>query len=117
MLFACVQEQLTSAQHGQPETKSLVAWWCALLMHALCWSIVWCHFLVANARGRAPSFVLAAIVLVCALDALMCAHQYMQQRELGRWACYMYSETVYSLLTLAAQQALAWLVFVGSNSL
>jgi len=41
-------------------------------------------------------------------------NQWLQYREIGRWADYAYGEKVYLVLSLAAKSALAWQIFGGS---
>ena len=41
-------------------------------------------------------------------------NQYLQYRQVGRWADYAYAEKVYLVLSLVAKSALAWQIFGGS---
>ena len=117
MMFGLIQEQTTQHQQGQPDAKSLLPFWIGCVPHAACWAVLFCHFFVGVQHGHAPAFVWAIIFAMFVLDASFAVNQYLQQRELGRWADYLFGEWVFALLSASAKLLLALLTFFGTKGL
>ena len=61
-----------------------------------------------------PGFVYAIVIVEVVLFFSFGLNQWLQYREVGRWADYAYGEKVYLVLSLVAKSLLAWLIFGGS---
>lgn len=75
----------------------------------------WVAILV-NTVGAAevPGFVLGIIASLFVFFISFALNQWLQYRQIGRWADYAYGEKVYLVLSLVAKSALAWQIFGGS---
>ena len=105
ILFGLLMER-----HQSPGSADWSAFWFGSLAGALPWVAV----VIYLVNGASPPGFVYAIVAVQFLFfssfALNMALQYMQ---VGRWRDYRFGEIVYTLLSLGAKSALAWLVFAN----
>lgn len=61
-----------------------------------------------------PGFVYGIVVAQFLFFFSFGANQWLQYREIGRWADYAYGEKTYLVLSLVAKSVLAWQIFAGS---
>ena len=61
-----------------------------------------------------PGFVYGIVVSLFVFFMSFAVNQWLQYRQIGRWADYAYGEKVYLVLSLVAKSALAWQIFGGS---
>jgi hypothetical protein len=61
-----------------------------------------------------PGFVYGIVVAQAVFFFSFGLNQWLQYREIGRWADYAYGEKVYLVLSLVAKSVLAWQIFAGS---
>ena len=66
------------------------------------------------ASASVPGFVYAIIATQVILFFSFGLNQWLQYREIGRWADYAYGEKTYLVLSLVAKTLLAWQIFGGS---
>jgi len=64
--------------------------------------------------GGVPGFVYGIYASLFVLFASFAVNMFLQYRQYGRWADYVYGERVYMVLSLVAKSALAWQIFAGS---
>ncbi|MBS4753008.1 heliorhodopsin HeR [Nocardioides sp. zg-ZUI104] len=61
-----------------------------------------------------PGFVYAIVVSLFVFFNIFAVNQWLQYRARGRWADYLFGETIYIVLSLVAKSLLAWQVFGGT---
>jgi hypothetical protein len=108
MLFGLLQEKMNWQLWGKPEEKSLLPFWFGFIPHIFNWATLLCYFLVGTTRGSPPAFVYAIVFIQLILDSTFAINQWLQQREVGKWADYLHGEYVFCMLSLIAKQLLAW---------
>ena len=108
ILFGWLQEVMNPP--GRVRTTMLPFWFGCVAGGA-----PWVAILV-NTLGAAevPGFVLGIIVSLFVFFMSFAVNQWLQYRQIGRWADYAYGEKVYLVLSLVAKSALAWQIFGGS---
>lgn len=68
------------------------------------------HFLVASA----PIFVYGIVFSLFVLFNIFAVVQFLQYKQVGKWAQYLRGEKTYITLSLVAKSALAWQIFAGT---
>ena len=68
----------------------------------------------AESEADVPGFVIAIFVTLFVLFFSFGLNQWLQYREVGRWADYAFGEKTYLVLSLVAKSLLAWQIFGGS---
>ena len=75
-------------------------------------------YLVVNVNREGaegpPGFVYGIIVTIFVLFNVFALNQWLQYRRVGRWADYVYGESVYIVLSLVAKSLLAWQIFANT---
>ena len=61
-----------------------------------------------------PTFVYGIIVTIFVFFNSFAINQWLQYRGIGKWKDYVFGETVYIVLSLAAKSALAWQIFANT---
>ncbi len=67
-----------------------------------------------TSAGSPPGFVYAIYVSLFVFFNSFAVNMVLQYRKVGRWADYLFGESVYVLLSLTAKSLLAWQVFAGT---
>ncbi|MEZ5225721.1 MAG: heliorhodopsin HeR [Acidimicrobiales bacterium] len=67
----------------------------------------------AGAQGP-PTFVYGIIVSIFVFFNTFAVNQWLQYRQVGRWADYLFGEVVYIVLSLVAKSVLAWQIFANT---
>ncbi|WP_435201200.1 heliorhodopsin HeR [Janibacter sp. GS2] len=108
ILFGWLQEVMNPP--GRDST-TMLPFWFGCVAGAAPWVAIF-----ANTLGAAevPGFVLGIIVSLFVFFMSFAVNQWLQYRQIGRWADYAYGEKVYLVLSLVAKSALAWQIFAGS---
>lgn len=105
--FGFLQER-----HQRPGPDAdLAAWWTGTVAGLVPWGVI-AIFLFAG-DASAPSFVYVIFAVEFVLFAAFGATQWLQYRQVGRWADYLAGERTYLVLSLVAKSLLAWLIFAN----
>jgi hypothetical protein len=68
----------------------------------------------STSGAEPPAFVYGIIVSLFLFFNVFALNQFLQYRQVGRWADYLIGERTYITLSLVAKSALAWQVFSGT---
>jgi len=105
ILFGLLMER-----HQRPGRADWSAYWFGCLAGAVPWvAIVW----YVAAGGEAPTFVYAITIIQFVLFCGFAANQALQYARVGPWRDYLFGETSYIVLSLAAKSLLAWIIFAN----
>jgi hypothetical protein len=80
------------------------------------WLII-AFFVIApgsTSSAEPPGFVYGIIVSLFLFFNVFALNQYLQYKQVGRWADYLAGERTYITLSLVAKSLLAWQVFAGT---
>jgi hypothetical protein len=113
ILFGWIMEMVNDAD--QP------AWWTPFWFGSIAgigpWVAIAAHLVINVSREGGegpPTFVYGILVTIFVLFNIFALNQWLQYRRVGRWADYVYGETVYIVLSLVAKSALAWQIFANT---
>lgn len=68
----------------------------------------------ATSPAEPPAFVYGIIVSLFVFFNVFALNQFLQYKQVGRWADYLVGERAYITLSLVAKSLLAWQVFAGT---
>ena len=105
ILFGLLMER-----QQRPGSADWSAFWFGSLAGAVPWATV-AVYLVNGASP--PGFVYAIVAVQFVFFFSFALNMALQYRRVGRWRDYRFGEVVYTLLSLGAKSALAWLVFAN----
>lgn len=108
IFFGAIQEK-----YEQPG-GSLVPFWLGCVVGVVPWLAIGIYLLSPGADLQPPAFVYAIYVSLFLFFNVFALNQWLQYRRVGRWREYMFGESAYIVLSLAAKSALAWQVFGGT---
>ena len=108
ILFGWLQEAMNPP--GRSRT-TMAPFWFGCVAGAAPWVAILVNTVGAD---TVPGFVYGIIVSLFVFFMSFALNQWLQYREIGRWADYAYGEKVYLVLSLVAKTALAWQIFGGS---
>lgn len=108
ILFGWLQELMNPP--GRDRT-TMLPFWFGTVVGLAPWMAI-----AVNIAGSAtvPGFVYGIVVVQAVLFFSFGLNQYLQYREIGRWADYATGEKTYLVLSLVAKSLLAWQIFGGS---
>jgi hypothetical protein len=108
ILFGWLQELMNPP--GRSRT-TMLPFWFGCVAGAAPWVAI-----LVNVAGadQVPGFVYGIVVSLFVFFMSFAVNQWLQYRQIGRWADYAYGEKVYLVLSLVAKSALAWQIFGGS---
>jgi len=108
ILFGWLQELMNPP--GRTHT-TMLPFWFGCVAGAAPWVAI-----LVNTFGAdtVPGFVYGIIVSLFVFFMSFALNQWLQYRQVGRWADYAYGEKAYLVLSLVAKTALAWQIFGGS---
>jgi hypothetical protein len=110
ILFGWIQERMNPP--GRTSTTMLPFWFGTLVGIA-----PWVSIAVNIAGSETvPGFVYGIVVAQFVFFFSFGLNQWLQYREVGKWADYAFGEKVYLVLSLTAKSVLAWQIFGGSLS-
>jgi hypothetical protein len=108
ILFGWVQEAVNPPGR---RTTTMLPFWAGCIAGSAPWIAI-----AVNLAGSetVPGFVYGIFFSLFAFFISFAVNQYLQYRQVGRWADYAFGEGVYLVLSLTAKSALAWQIFAGS---
>ncbi len=111
ILFGWLQEK-----YEEPGGGGWLPFWFGCLAGAVPWIAVVIYVIAPQSPSDAtpPGFVYAIVVSLFVFFNIFALNQWLQYRAKGRWADYLFGETVYIVLSLVAKSLLAWQVFGGT---
>lgn len=105
--FGALQERFVRPGRG----TSRVPFWLGTAAGAIPWAVIAVYLLQDAAAVPTFVFVLYAVELLFFWSFGLT--QWLQYRQVGRWADYLVGERTYIWLSLGAKSALAWLLFAN----
>lgn len=123
ILFGWLMEMVNNGHmHGPDEASArgerpwFTAFWFGCVAGAGPWLAVaaylYVNVVVEGGQGP-PGFVYGIIVSIFVFFNSFALNQWLQYRQVGRWANYLTGERTYIVLSLVAKSALAWQVFAN----
>ncbi len=111
ILFGSLMERVN--RPGEP-----VSWWpfvFGCVAGVVPWAAITVALIASTTEGDGvPGFVYGIFVSLFVLFNCFAVNQWLQYRQRGRFADYLFGERVYLWLSLIAKSALAWQVFAGT---
>ncbi len=108
ILFGWLQELMNPPSR---ERTTMVPFWFGCVAGAAPWIAIGINTIGSE---TVPGFVYGIIVSLFIFFMSFALNQWLQYRQIGRWANYAYGEKAYLVLSLVAKTALAWQIFGGS---
>lgn len=108
IFFGAVQEK-----YEEPG-GSLMPFWLGTLAGIVPWVAIAIYLITPGSDATPPGFVYAIFISIFVFFNTFAINQWLQYRQVGKWADYLYGERRYILLSLIAKSALAWQVFGGT---
>jgi hypothetical protein len=109
ILFGLLQEHYESPGSGR-----WMPYWFGVITGVVPWLLVGVYLWSPTSAGSPPAFVYAIYVSLFVFFNSFAVNMVLQYRKVGRWADYVFGESVYVLLSLTAKSLLAWQVFAGT---
>lgn len=93
---------------------TMVPFWAGVTASLVPWSIVAGQLMgAADSRQFVVSMFLSLVILWTSFGV----NQWLQYRQIGLWADYLYGEQTFLVLSLVAKSALAWQIVAGASQL
>ena len=108
IFFGAVQER-----YERPG-GSLWPFWLGCVVGIAPWLAIGVYLWSPGSSAEPPAFVYAIFVSLFVFFNIFAMNMLLQYRRIGRWRNYVFGETAYITLSLAAKSALAWQVFAGT---
>ena len=109
ILFGWLQEK-----YEEPGKGSLLPFWFGCIAGAFPWiAMIWLLFSPGSSQN-APGFVYGIVFSLFALFNSFALVQWLQYKQVGKWADYLAGEKTYITLSFVAKSLLAWQIFVGT---
>lgn len=111
ILFGWLQEK-----YEQPGSGG----WLPFIFGCIAGSVPWLAILIyviapgSPSAVETPGFVYGIIISLFLFFNCFAVVQWLQYKQVGRWADYLRGERAYIILSLVAKSALAWQVFAGT---
>lgn len=109
ILFGLVMER-----YEQPGKPGWQPFWFGSIAGAVPWLVIAVYLWAPTVEAAPPTFVYAIFFSLFMFFNVFALNMVLQYRRVGKWADYLFGETVYMLLSLTAKSALAWQVFAGT---
>jgi hypothetical protein len=106
ILFGLVQEHTERPGEGR-----MLPFWLGCIAGAVPWFAIGIYIVSPGLAATPPAFVYGIFVSLFAFFNVFALNMWLQYRRIGPWRNYLFGESVYILLSLAAKSALAWQVF------
>ena len=106
ILFGLVQEHTERPGEGR-----MLPFWLGCIAGAFPWFAIGIYLVSPGLAASPPAFVYGIFVSLFAFFNVFALNMWLQYRRIGPWRNYLFGESVYILLSLAAKSALAWQVF------
>ena len=93
-------------------------WWTPFWFGCIVGIVPWIGLLIylIGPGDNMPTFVYGIFVSIFIFFNLFALNQYLQYKQVGKWANYLYGEKVYLILSLTAKSALAWQLYGNTLS-
>lgn len=113
ILFGWLQELMNPL--GRTKT-TMLPFWFGCIAGITPWIAILVNLIGATTGdgSQVPGFVFGIVVSLFVFFMSFGLNQWLQYRQIGRWADYAYGEKIYLVLSLVAKSALAWQIFGGS---
>jgi hypothetical protein len=108
IFFGAVQER-----YERPG-GSLWPFWLGSALGIVPWLAIGVYLVSPGSDAQPPGFVYGIFVSLFVFFNSFAVTQWLQYKEIGRWADYLTGERTYVLLSLLAKSALAWQIFAGT---
>ena len=108
ILFGWLQERMNPP--GRTAT-TMMPFWFGTIAGIAPWIAIGVNVIGAD---TVPGFVYGIVVAEFLFFFSFGLNQWLQYRQVGRWASYAYGEKTYLVLSLAAKSVLAWQIYGGS---
>ncbi len=111
ILFGALQEK-----YEQPGTGKLLPFIFGSMVGIVPWILILIYFLRPGTTSdvSAPGFVVGIVISLFLFFNTFAINQWLQYKQVGKWASYLHGERTYITLSLVAKTALAWQVFSGA---
>ncbi|HAX81500.1 MAG TPA: hypothetical protein DCY40_02895 [Actinobacteria bacterium] len=108
IFFGLAQERYEKPGGG------LLPFWLGSIIGIVPWIVVGVYLVSPGISAEPPGFVYAIYVSLFICFNSFAVNMWLQYRQKGKWADYVYGERVYMGLSLVAKSLLAWQVFAGT---
>ena len=108
ILFGWLQEK-----YEEPGKGGLLPFWFGCIAGSVPWIGMFLLLFSPGSSAEAPGFVYGIVISLFLLFNSFAAVQYLQYKQVGRWADYLVGERTYITLSFVAKSALAWQIFAG----
>lgn len=78
------------------------------------WLALVAYLTLSSAGEGPPGFVYGILISIFVLFNCFAVNQWLQYKEVGRWADYVVGERTYIILSFVAKSALAWQIFANT---
>ncbi|MEY3331312.1 MAG: hypothetical protein RL202_578, partial [Actinomycetota bacterium] len=108
ILFGWLQEK-----YEEPGKGSLLPFWFGCIAGIVPWIAMFWLLFSPGSEAEAPAFVYGVVFSLFAFFNSFAIVQWLQYKEIGRFADYLVGERTYITLSFVAKSALAWQIFAG----
>lgn len=109
ILFGWLQEK-----YEEPGTGSLLPFWFGCIAGIVPWIAMFWLLISPGSSAEAPGFVYGIVFSLFALFNSFAVVQWLQYKQVGKWADYLAGEKTYITLSFVAKSLLAWQIFIGT---
>lgn len=111
ILFGALQEK-----YEQPGSGGMLPFIFGSMVGLVPWIVVVIYFIRAGSESDAetPGFVIGIVISLFVFFNTFAVNQWLQYKQVGKWADYLVGERAYITLSLVAKTLLAWQVFSGA---
>ena len=109
ILFGWLQEK-----YEEPGTGSLLPFWFGCIAGIVPWIAMFWLLVSPGSSAEAPGFVYGIVFSLFALFNSFAIVQWLQYKQVGKWADYLAGEKTYITLSFVAKSLLAWQIFIGT---
>lgn len=109
ILFGWLQEK-----YEEPGTGSLLPFWFGCIAGIIPWVAMFWLLISPSSSAEAPGFVYGIVFSLFALFNSFAIVQWLQYKQVGKWADYLAGEKTYITLSFVAKSLLAWQIFIGT---
>jgi hypothetical protein len=109
ILFGWLQEK-----YEEPGTGSLLPFWFGCIAGIIPWVAMFWLLISPGSSAEAPGFVYGIVFSLFALFNSFAIVQWLQYKQVGKWADYLAGEKTYITLSFVAKSLLAWQIFIGT---
>ena len=108
ILFGWLQEK-----YEEPGKGSLLPFWFGCIAGIVPWIAMFWLLFSPGSEAEAPGFVYGIVFSLFAFFNSFAIVQWLQYKQVGRFADYLVGERTYITLSFIAKSALAWQIFAG----